>query len=274
MNIEPGTTIPLVYQNVTYVTDPTLYYVQAIIRDSITGGTLITKNLTHEGSGRYTSSFLAPQDTSGEGRHIDVTITLYTDSGYTTKSPDYQERNFNYVIKSARIFGGGSSSSSVDYEYIKKMIDALLKENLKSIQDALNAPEKEIEPINLSNIESSLNMLPALISDVKEAINSQEKVDISPLHSLLEKIGKELSQKIDDKEVTEATDLSNINSAISDLKDFLHEQNNLSEDNKTDILNKFKEEFAQYASQIKDINFSVSSNPVKKDVTPKSPYFQ
>ena len=200
MKIEPGTIIPLVYQNVVYTTDQTLYYVRAVIKDSLTGTTLDTKNLTHQGTGRYTSSFLAPQDTSGQGRHIDITITVYTDSGYTTKSTDYQERNYNYVVQASRILGGGGGGSDVNYEYIKKIIDKLLDEKLGAVLKSQNESKREEKPLDLSFIKDANKTLLRAIKDVRMAIKPQEKTDLSSIEVKINSLEKTLIKKIEKKE--------------------------------------------------------------------------
>ncbi len=236
MNIEPGTTIPLVYQNVAFVTDNTTYYVRAVVRDSLDGKILDIKNLIDQGNGRYTSAFLAPQDTSGEGRHIDVTITLYTDSVYIAKSPDYEERNFNYVIKASHIFGGGGTN--IDYDLIATIVRKIIEE-----KSSLPSPTTEIKQdialgetlLDLSPVLLSLDAFMKEVRDFKESVKPFEKTDLSPVlaaiagikpadkvnlepvFEALKNLAAVLSKKIDDKEIPK-TDISGVEQVIGDIK--------------------------------------------------------
>jgi hypothetical protein len=50
----------------------------------------------------------APADSVGVGRNIVAVASLHTDSGYTTKSPDYEEQEQYFLIKAVpAVFGGG-----------------------------------------------------------------------------------------------------------------------------------------------------------------------
>ncbi len=229
--IEPGTTVPLVYQNVAYASDPTLYYVRAVIRDSLSGTILETKNLTHIATGRYTSVFTAPEDGQGTGRHIDITITVYTDSGYTIKSTDYQERNYTLISKSSHVFGGGGSN--IDYDLIVKLIKQMLDEKF------VKEEKGEEKPIDFSPVLTLSKEAISAIADLKASIKPAEKVELEPvlkainalndlpkrikfdpIFSLVQQAALDVMQKIEEKEVTKV-DLTQMVQMLTNIQSHL-----------------------------------------------------
>lgn len=125
MQLSPNSTIPVSYST-TIPGDTTLYYVQAVLRDTQSSTILQTLNLKNVSSvpNRYTGNFNPVSDPSGLGRPVDITISVYTDSGYTTLSNNYQIVQYNYVILQPWIqnlgMGGGLN---IDYEKLQKMFD-------------------------------------------------------------------------------------------------------------------------------------------------------
>ena len=69
--------------------DTATYYVQAVIRNSRTNAIIDTINLTDRDGYRFSKEWQVPADPSGEGLVIDIVTSIYTDSGYTTKSENY-----------------------------------------------------------------------------------------------------------------------------------------------------------------------------------------
>src|SRR5262245_1560266 len=91
-------------------TDSTTYYVRARVYDVRTGELLSTHDLTQSpvNSRLYAKTIDAPPDPTGYGRNIVAIATVYTDSGYTTKSENYEEQEQYYLIKGqVPVFGGG-----------------------------------------------------------------------------------------------------------------------------------------------------------------------
>lgn len=127
MQVSPLQVLPVSYVT-TIPGDTTLYYVQAILRDTQSSKVLQSINLTNVSStpNRYVGQFSADviTDASGLGRQIDITISVYTDSGYTTLSNNYQILQLNYTVLQPWIqnlgMGGGMN---IDYEKLQKMFD-------------------------------------------------------------------------------------------------------------------------------------------------------
>jgi hypothetical protein len=188
MQIEPQYTIPLIYQIVD-PSDSTVYYVRAIVYDSLTRTVLATKNLVSQGNGLWSSTVTAPVDSTGLGRHIHVIIKVYTDSGYTTLSTDYNQQIDKYLVKTQRVFGGTGSSGDVDYEKIKNIIKELLK---PMIEDDTAENKKEMALLNKIDKDVTEMCTKMDSMDSKDAQDTTENeppepVDLSPV---ITEIGK------------------------------------------------------------------------------------
>lgn len=137
IQLHPSENFSLVYQ-IADPTDASTYYVRSVIRDSVKGSIIETINLTDNGGGRFSKTWQVPADPSGQGRFIDITITVYTDSGHTTKSPNYEEQNVQYLI-AFRINpyrfggGGGSVSATIDYVKIAEALRNIVREEITKI---------------------------------------------------------------------------------------------------------------------------------------------
>lgn len=209
IQIRPSSTFPIVRQ-IADPTDSATYYVRAVVRDSISGVTLDTVNLVDQGGQRFTYNYPAPQDGSGFGRYIDVTTTVYSDSGYTTRTGVYADENQTYVVKeyTGNLGGAGSGGSDINY----KKIRALLKEVID-----------EQEKVEMPEMPEQKDLMPAIValeSRIVGAISAlpkpekPEKIDLAPV---LEKIDEAINTfliAIDQKEVTPETDLSPILNAL------------------------------------------------------------
>lgn len=217
MIIEPYSTIPILYQIVD-PSDSTLYYIRAVIRDTSTGTTLDTKNLTSQGSGRYTSSYVAPQDSTGLGRHIDISITVYTDSGYSTVSLNYEKIVDKYIIKaSVKNFGGGNGGE-IDYEKIRKMIISSIQPIIVQLS---NNNDEEIISF-LKSIKSNISQIISTIVNIK-TYEPAQPIDITPILNKIEEKTTYLSKKIDDKEVTEVFEPIDLNPVINATDKIINE---------------------------------------------------
>ena len=163
MQVEPQTTLPLVYK----INDPALfantYYVRAVIRDTLSGTTLETINLTRSSDGsRYTGQTSAPADGAGTGKHIDITVSVYSDSGYTTYVDGLAEIIDKYVIKAQAVSFGGSGGANIDYQKIKEIVVKVVDEKLGEKETV------EDEGVDLSPVISEIQSLKKIIKERKE----------------------------------------------------------------------------------------------------------
>lgn len=221
LQISPQTTLPLVYLIQDH-TDPNTYYVRAVVKNSHTGEVLKTIDLTDNGNRRFTGNYNIP---AMEDKYLDITISVYSDSGHTTKAQDKYEVNTQYLVKTqwGLQFGGagGATRMEVDYKKIQKMIDEAISSIEKvekfddtSILTRLNGLKKDIAKIKMPDmpqmVSEKVDLSPVLqrfvelkaILNKKLEVVEQKPVDLSVVTSLLEEIKREVvSQK--EEEVVE-----------------------------------------------------------------------
>lgn len=184
-------------------TDGATYYVRAVIYDVRTGELLTTVNLTQSptNSRLFITTLQAPPDPVGIGRNIVAIATIYTDSGYTTKSPDYAEQEQYFLIRSVpqiTVGGGG-----VDMNQMKELVENILDDRLKKLPKPQDLPPMPFEAVfsSIGKLQESVNKIPkeaydesnvlAAIGGVKaavEAIPEPEPLDLSPVTTKLDAV--------------------------------------------------------------------------------------
>ena len=175
--------------------DSTTYYVKAIIRNSDTGAIIDTVNLTDQGSRRFSKKWQVVADVGGEGFYVDITTTIYTDSGYTIEAGDYAEESETYLIQERynTVFGNGSGGGvDIDYKKLRKIV----QEEIKFIV----IPEQE--KVNLKIVEEGIKQAISGIENIK--FPEQKETDLS---GVIKEI-LNTQRAINDKPVTERTDLT------------------------------------------------------------------
>src|SRR3990172_6365927 len=89
-------------------TDGVTYFVRAVVRNARTSDVIATVNLSKQGSTQeYKQDWQVPADTSGQGFYITIVTSVYTDSGYTTKSTDYGDEGATHLIDTRKKSVGG-----------------------------------------------------------------------------------------------------------------------------------------------------------------------
>ena len=227
MQVEPQTPLPLVYQiNDHMDASRDSYYVRAVVRDSLTGATIQSKNLSSAGlgTGRYTSQFGAPVDGTGLGRQIDVTTTVYSDSGYTTKHASYAEVLERWYVKSAPVhYGGGNTSEDIDYARIEK----ILKKAVKDEFDGRGEPAPG-EQVNLTPLQESIASVIAAIDALEmPEIKEPEKINLDPVLNAIAALETAIAGKIDtipESDLDPVIDgIQNLAESIGEVRDGLGE---------------------------------------------------
>lgn len=238
--IKPGKQLPLVWQN----NDPndlsTTYYVRATLTKSSDGSTIATQNLTNNGNGRYSYFYITPyyeNDTL-----IDVTIKVYTDSGYSELSPIKTVEHESFIIKSDIAFGGGGGEY-LSYADVKKAVSEVIA--------TIKMPEQK--EIDLSKIEKEIALVMKAISDKPIT----EKTDITPVIEQL----KALQLSVSSLKFPE-TDLSDVKTALNDNKTAISELKGAIKDDydkkegmmaqMSDILGKMKPFFFDQMNELLD----------------------
>jgi hypothetical protein len=195
LQVSPQTTLPLVYLIQDH-TDSNTYYVRAVVKNSHDGTVLKTIDLVDGGNRRFTASYNIP---AMEDKYIDITTTVYSDSGYTTKAQDKYETIEQYLVKTqwGLQFGGGGGDrivkgTEIDYKKIKKMIDdaisgiekvekyddSALLIGIKTLQECINDLEIPEMPDMSKMMPEKVNLGPILqkIGDLEVILNKEPKV--------------------------------------------------------------------------------------------------
>lgn len=166
-------------------TDGGTYYVQAVVRDARTDSVIDTVNLTDRGDNRFSAQYQVPADTSGVGRYLAIETSVYTDSGYTTKSSNYGDEVVTIQVKDEKFGGGGGVD--INYDKIRKMVEEVVTGNrpvipetdvqgpLAVIRDQIVAAiienrAEEPVPTDLSPVMDALVGVEELISRAEESI--------------------------------------------------------------------------------------------------------
>jgi hypothetical protein len=207
MQIEPQNPLPLVYL-ITDHTDESTYYVRAVGRDSLTGEILFTVSLTDRGNRRFTNTVNAPVDGTGLGRHIDVTITPYTDSGYTQKAAGYQEHVDRWYIRAMRT-GGGGGGVEIDYPYLLKRI----KKIAEDAADRIDIPESDF-----SEVLVAVRIVQKAVDAIEfPEIPVPEKIDLQPVLDAVRAAKDETVEAVDGIDIPEAEKI-NLSPVIEALR--------------------------------------------------------
>lgn len=166
-------------------TDNTVFYVRATVRNALTDALLDTVTLTNQGDNhRYSASYQVPADVSGAGFYIVVTTSVYSDSGYTTKTPLYGDRYDTYLVMQRLNpgLGMGGGGDSVDYKKIGKMID----EAISKIAFPAFPEQKESQQTDLAPVFSRLDEIKECVE--KMEMPEQKELDLAPIVKKIDEI--------------------------------------------------------------------------------------
>lgn len=185
-------------------TDVTTYYVRAVIRNAYTDEIIETLNLTDKTGQRFKKDWRVPADPSGEGFYISIVTSVYTDSGYTTKSSAYgDEENTYLVIDKPRNTGGSGGTGSL----ARRDIRDIISEELEKVVEKIKPKEKKETKIEFPKFpkipkDRTDEVLKAIKAIPKP--EKQKEVDFKPVMQSLEEVKKNIA----DKDVTPETDLN------------------------------------------------------------------
>lgn len=197
-------------------TDSATYYVRAVIRNAKTDAIIQVNgnnylNLTDKGSQRFSANWLVPADASGQGFWITILTSVYTDSGYTTKSQNYGDKMETYLVQdrmNPNLGGYGGGGADIDYKKIRKIVDKVVSERLKEDIEMPEIPkvikveiEKEKVVVPVVNVPPPPSLKPVLdaIKEVKKDISEiefpeSEKVEFQPV---LDHVSKSIEMVIE-----------------------------------------------------------------------------
>jgi len=218
MQIEPSSYFTL-FRGLENHLDATTYYVRAVIRDGQTAALLDTVNLTNNGNREFSRQWQAPADPNGNGRYITITYSVYTDSGYTTKSENYGDKYEEHEVRHRPDDVRMPSGPDIDYKRIQKMIDEAVSK--------IKFPENK--PVSLEPVLRAIKE----IEFPKIEMPEQEKFDFGPVTLAFARIETEIKE-LKKRPQFEKTDLSPIADEFLALAEkFTALENKLSEQIKT-----------------------------------------
>lgn len=214
MTLQPQKDFVITRQIANHLDTDTLY-VQAVIRDAVTDTILETVNLDDKGSQRFTKSWHTVADPSGQGRNISIVTSVYTDSNYTTKSPNYGDEENTHLIQE-RVLGSLKSGGGLDMATTRRIFaEELAKLTLPNLQDIQFPAQKDYDvmfkqvAIQIQEIKDSIALL--IIDQLERIAQSIEKkpvtppTDLKPVLSLLLSNAKESGKEkeINQQEIKE-----------------------------------------------------------------------
>lgn len=233
LQLKPEQNLYLVHQ-LSDPLDTDTNYVRAIIKNSSTGVTLATKDLTDAGSNsqRFTGYWRTNPDVSGNGYFIDVIYTVYTDSGYSSANENYQRMTERYFVR--EIWGpefGHGGGVEVNYKKIGRMIQEAVERSPKpeiketDLTPILEAIKAIVIPEPLKQEKMDDTSILAAIKGVFEAVRAlppPEKLDLPVILQHFSDARREI-----DKDKLDRT-METTEGMIQKVRDFFEEITNLS----------------------------------------------
>lgn len=200
LQLQPQGEFTVVRQIANHI-DTDTYYVRAVIRYAYTDVLIENLDLTSRGSQRFSKNWRAPADVSGQGYWISIVTSVYTDSGYTTKSENYGDEENTYLVQE-RVLGSLKSGAGggLDMRTTRRVVS----EEIAKIK----FPEQKEYDNKFSELSKGLEDIKALVGSLPAENN-----DLSPIKTKLDT----LSQEIKTKPITPKTDLTKIEKQLSGI---------------------------------------------------------
>ena len=220
--LQPQVAFPLVRQIANHL-DSETYYVRAVVRNA-QGVTIDTVALTSQGDQRYQTSWQVPADPSGQGAYISIITSVYTDSGYTTKSPNYGDEENTYLIFDRVMPAMRGGGAGADSRTIRRIVEEVIDAKIPKPEPEEPEVEEPAEPMRWDEVLSGIEGLKTALKPEKP-----EKVDFKPLFKAIESLRSDVKEK----EVTPVTDLSPILAKLSEKE----EEDDLTRQELIDLLN-------------------------------------
>jgi hypothetical protein len=185
--------------------DAATYYVRAVVYDVRTGDVLdtITLDQSPTNSRLFIKRVQSPSDPSGYGRNVVAIASVYTDSGYTTKSDSYEEQEQYYLIKAIAPMLG---SAGIDYRGLRDLIAEVVDEGIAKLPKPPAPPD--LPPMPFDALFGALGALQREINRTPKDL-----VDIEPILAGL----SALRSTIEGRPQFEPTDLSGLSGAMQQL---------------------------------------------------------
>lgn len=253
--LHPQKTFTVVRQIANHL-DTDTNYVRAVIRNAYTDAIIDTLNLTDRGSQRFSLNWRIPADPSGEGFYVSIVTSVYTDSGYTTKNANYGDEENTYLVEDRVNAFRGGGGGGVDSRTVRR----IMQEEIAKIE----IPEVEMPEIEKMP-EMKWDTVLSSIAELKTALKPEkpEKIDFKPLFDALQS----LRNDVQEKEVTEPTDLSPILEKLNEKDD----TDNLTRQEIVELLNALGHKLSnelpkEFISILKSTTFKIAETNAVMDV--------
>lgn len=177
MKLEPGRYFAIVRQ-LPDPNDSGTYYVRAEIRNAEDDTLIERVELIDRGNRRFSKKWQVYPNVPSEGLYISILTTVYTDSGYTTKSDLYAEEMETYQVKTEPVSFGGGGGSGVSADMVRKIVR----------EETLGAVTRGFEDMKgaMASIEQGFRNAVATIVIPEQIV--PEKPDLSPIMAAIKAI--------------------------------------------------------------------------------------
>jgi len=191
--------------------------VQAKVYDADTRAVLATLNLTDNGNRWFSKSWKVPYDQVwSNGRWVLIVTSVYTDSGYTTRSENHADESEEYLVQQRwnPTVHYGAGGRDIDEEKLAKLLSAAIGEQLK--------PLIELEPVEFPEVDVE-GLKNNVLAGVEECVGryfAGIKYPETDLKPVLEQLTA-LAQVIIERPKFKETDQSQVLQNIESIKNFL-----------------------------------------------------
>jgi len=261
MILQPQVDFPISRQIANHL-DTATYYVQAKVYDA-DGKLIATINLTDKGSQRFIKRWRVPVDGSGQGAYISIITSVFTDSGYSSKSSNYGDEEVTYLIfdRVNQVGRGGGGGKTVSASEIKRIVNECINDN--KVEPVEVEP---VEPVVIPNYSDEFKVINIRLGNLGELVKviPTEATDIFPI---LEGI-QNLANAIADKEVTPETDLSPVLTELGSIEnaiaDRFADQTESMDESQSNILEKIVTSMQEAVDSTEFVQ-EMSVKPVRKE---------
>lgn len=184
-------------------------FVRAVIRNAYTDAIIDTLDLIDKGSQRFSKNWQVPADPSGQGFFISIVTSVYTDSGYTSKNPNYGDEENTYLVQD-RLMHLGSGGGGIDAYTVRRILQEELDKRQPEDVEPIEFPEIPKYEMRWDEVLKAIQLL-----GTKTDAIPTEKTNLKPVLDAVAKAAK----AIEAKEVTPATDIDPILSKLDDHKE-------------------------------------------------------
>jgi len=158
--------------------------VRAIVKRADTDEVLGTFNLVDKGDRYFVYNYTVPNDPSGVGYYISIETSVYTDSGYTTKSENYGDEFSTYLVAfrpaAVQMLGHGGGAD-ISYDKVRSIVSEAILEALKGLPAHEKAEKVDLSPLEQKMAKLALSLKTAIEKIDSIVIPENEKIDYAKI---------------------------------------------------------------------------------------------